>query len=365
MTRGVRSVLAVATGIIGAGPVHGQQKLEIDYDAGRVIIDDDWRSIRWESAIDHERGILFLHDGEEPEGIMAFSLETGEWVRTYSAPAGDGPQEIPGGIDGVSVASNGRLYLSGGTRVIEFGPEGEYLSNWTPNTLPRGNGAVCDFDGQPAVPAPGGVIRRGTAVADETIGPGVMVGAELEEYDEAALVTSSLQWHARIACTEDALFVLYTFDDASTPRLDGPDSVFVFYRSNRKGVLPMPPEFAAEQVETAGPLMETDGRGNLVLLGIPAIWTSGEHTRQGIVVDIQTGCHATIHNPEPNEFQYELRGIYRDSAVVATLYHEEGVENGQRSVHYYDYADMVGLYPLRRVSGVPCPGMLPSVNPDP
>ncbi|MYA43748.1 MAG: hypothetical protein F4Z31_18635 [Gemmatimonadetes bacterium] len=34
---------------------------------------------------DHERGILYINDAEEPEGIMAFSLATGKRIRVLPA----------------------------------------------------------------------------------------------------------------------------------------------------------------------------------------------------------------------------------------------------------------------------------------
>ena len=109
MKRLAMSTLTAAGLSVWTGCGEGaQQVLEIDYDAGRVVIDDEMRSIRWESSIDHERGIVYVRDDEEPEGIMAFSLETGEWIRTYMVPTGDGPQELSRGIHGLSAASAGR-----------------------------------------------------------------------------------------------------------------------------------------------------------------------------------------------------------------------------------------------------------------
>lgn len=45
-------------------------------------------------AIDHDRGILYVNDAEEPEGIMAFFLSTGERIRVLPAREGDGPHEF-------------------------------------------------------------------------------------------------------------------------------------------------------------------------------------------------------------------------------------------------------------------------------
>ena len=107
----------------------GQQVLEIDYDAGRVIIDDEWRGLKsYFVAVDWDRNILYTADSEEPEGIMAFSLETGEWIRTISTPRGDGPHEFSGGRRGIAIAPRGGLYVSGHLRVIEYTAEGTHPS---------------------------------------------------------------------------------------------------------------------------------------------------------------------------------------------------------------------------------------------
>ena len=336
------------------------QVLEIDYDAGRVVIDDESRGIT-SLSIDHERGILYVRDYEEPEGVLAFSLDTGERLRTYRVPTGDGPRELPEGIFEMSAASNGRLYVSDMIRVIEFGPLGEYVSTWAPN-VPPSRGAVCDFDGQPAVPTLDGVIRRGEDGVGEGIGPNVVVGNDLGERteDELRAAAERLFWTRGMVCTADAAFIVMTYADES-------DSVTVYDRSNEEGRLRMPTALARDQAKTVGPRVTTDGRGNIVLLSVATVVLvrDGGFTVMGAVVDPGTGCHATIRNPERDMFERSFRGIYRDSAVVAVIYFEEGIEDGRRAVTYFDHANKVALHPLRRVSGEPCPGMLPSVGSSP
>lgn len=84
--------------------------------------------------------MLYVLDSEEPEGVMAFSLETGEWIRTIMAPEGDGPRELPEGVEAMSVAPDGRLYVSGPVRILEFDPQGDYLGSWTPRLAGRAAG---------------------------------------------------------------------------------------------------------------------------------------------------------------------------------------------------------------------------------
>ena len=360
----ISTLTALSLPVLSAGCADTGHILEIDYDAGRLVIDDEWRSIRWESSIDHERGIVYVRDDEEPEGIMAFSLETGEWIRTYMVSTGEGPQELPGGIHGLSAASDGRLYVAGAQKVIEFGPQGQYLSTWIPRVPPR-DGAVCELGGQPAVPALGGVVRRGDDGEDEAIGPVVTGDYDPDTWAQDGAIVEWQLWKSKIACTPHAAFVVaeYGTDLVPSEYDEESDSVTVYYRaSNRKGRLLIPEALAVGQAETVGPEAVTDGRGNLVLVGVASVrlvglWGGFKVT--GAVVDPASGCHAVIRNPKSNLFERKLMGIYRDSAVVANEHYED---DGRGTVRFFNYAHQVGLYPLRRISGKPCAGMLPSVG---
>ncbi|MCY4571572.1 MAG: hypothetical protein OXF01_02120, partial [Gemmatimonadetes bacterium] len=103
--------------------------LEIDTTVGRIIIDDEWRAIRTigDMPLDRTRAILYANDDEEPEAVMAFSLETGEWIRTIPTPEGGGPRELERGMSGMTLGRDGRLYVAGYVRVLEFDPLGQYV----------------------------------------------------------------------------------------------------------------------------------------------------------------------------------------------------------------------------------------------
>ena len=73
--------------------------------------------------------------------MMAFSLDTGEWLRTIPTPTGGGPRELQRGMTGMTLGRDGSLYVSGYVRVLEFDPLGQYVSNWRPGTG-RGVGRV-------------------------------------------------------------------------------------------------------------------------------------------------------------------------------------------------------------------------------
>lgn len=122
---GATILYAVAAAL--AAPAAGaQQILEIDTAVGRVILDDEWRAIRTigDMPLDRTRALLYANDDEEPEGVMVFSLETGEWIRTIPTPTGGGPRELERGMSGMALGRDGRLYVSGYVRVLEFGPLG-------------------------------------------------------------------------------------------------------------------------------------------------------------------------------------------------------------------------------------------------
>ncbi|MXX33173.1 MAG: hypothetical protein F4Z50_00290, partial [Gemmatimonadetes bacterium] len=82
--RAVAAMVATATATLAMAPLgSAQQLLEIDFENGRAVIDDDFRAIRFSPvAFDHARRAIYVRDREEPDGIMVFSIETGEWLRT-------------------------------------------------------------------------------------------------------------------------------------------------------------------------------------------------------------------------------------------------------------------------------------------
>ena len=82
------------------GIAGGQEIVEIDSEAGRIVLADTlYRSmIPATAVVDWTRWLVYVRDREEPEGIVVFSLNDGEWVRTVSTPRGDGPGEFAQGL---------------------------------------------------------------------------------------------------------------------------------------------------------------------------------------------------------------------------------------------------------------------------
>lgn len=361
------TILYSIAAALGAPAAGAQQVLEIDTTTGRVIIDDEWRAIRTieDMPLDRTRAILYVTDAEEQEeGVMAFSLETGEWIRTIPTPEGDGPHELSRGISGMSLGRDGRLYVAGFVRVLEFDPLGQYVSNWRPQV--ETVWGVCEFDGQPAIVARGGVIRRGPDGTDEGFGPGIedRRATTTRETPTGYIQTASGS-RPRIACTDDAAYVV-------TSSAGGLDSVLVYHRNGEMERWAVPDELTEAldddcnvSVNQSGTSFELpctawpryrkpslDGQGNLVLIG-------HDIEVPGAIIDPETGCYAVVRKPGKS-FDYGALHVYQDSALV---FRNVAWGDDQGRFTLSSTANRVSLHPLRRVSGEPCPGMLPSVNP--
>lgn len=354
-------MLAAVAAAWGATAADAQQVLMIDTAVGRVIIDDEWRAIRTmeDMPLDRTRAVLYVTDSEEQEeGVMAFSLETGEWIRTIPTPEGDGPRELSRGISGMSLGRDGRLYVAGFVRVLEFDPLGQYVSNWRPQVETVWD--VCEVDGEPAIVAGTGVVRRGADGADEGFGR-VIADRRTTTTRETATgyIQTASGFPPRIACTDDTAYVVTTV-------AEGSDSVLVYRRNGEIEGWAVPTALTEtlDDCTVPGRLVELpctawpryrkpflDGQGNLVLIG-------HDIEVPGAIIDPETGCYAVVRKPGKS-FDYGALHIYQDSALV---FRNIAWGDDQGRFTLSSTANRVSLHPLRRVSGEPCPGMLPSVS---
>ncbi len=348
--------------VAGTLPVHAQQVVEIDFTNGRTIIDDEWRRDMdpYQIAVDWDRDILYLHDSEEPEGVMAFSLETGEWLRTLPTRLGEGPFEFPYGPRGMAVAPDGGLYVAGGVKVVHLHQLGLPVFSWRPD-VPVST-RVCNLGGAPAVPAQGGVVRRKPNGSEEPVGPVSNDGHfTVSEGSEPVLETAYRIYDAEIACAPDRAYVTMSYDI-------GPDSVFVYHRDGREGrvLLPTegidgmmdcrpwryagtpPPEHCHVALRNLVPSL--DEKGNLVLFG----FDSDVH---GVVINPESGCHALVRNR--TRLHYLPVAVRGDSVLVFHSHvTERRTREGQVRYDYRDTAKGVSINSFRHISGAPCPGIL-------
>lgn len=362
----LRLSLLGALGVIAvtSGSLRAQEIVEIDTETGRTIIDDEWRSMYFGlTAVDWDRGLLYVDDREEPEGIMVFSLQSGEHVRTISTPRGDGPREFPRNRRGIAIGPDGRIYISGFVRVLEYDASGEYQSTWQPVRPPSRE--VCDFGGAPAVATQGGVLRRG---------PYEESGYEEQEFgnvetrsehiraattQEGVRIGVSLMSDTHIVCSDTAAYVV-------TARDEGPATVDVYRLDGSMDALEITTDGATSRTctiqATGQPCphwsrqahVSLDNYGNLVLLG-----TDGR--THGAIVNPETGCHALIRADGNRRFI--PIAVHADSALVLYSKVSEATDNRGRAVQALDpnSASKLAVHPIRRYSGEPCQGVLPDV----
>ena len=354
--------LILATG----GLADAQQVLEIDFEGGRTIIDDEWRAMYSHlTAVDWDRNVLYVRDAEEPEGIMAFSLETGEWIRTIPTPKGDGPYEFAQGARDIAIGPGGGLNMSGFVRVVEYDPEGVPIDSWRPEVpVPR---KVCNLGGAPAVPTQGGVVMRGPDGTSVAIGPVRAQGRRTapEAASDVGAIWDRLRT-AHIACSDDKAYVRMSYTEGE------PDSLFVYHRTGEKQTLAVPVEDASgrrlcilqEERRPDGSLIRPerpcphwskgarlsfDDRGNVVLLGI-------DGNTHGAVIHPETGCYALIRGTR--EHPHAPIGVHSDSVLVLRRPFEITRRGNATFISITDSGNGLSLHALRRVSGEPCPGML-------
>lgn len=168
----VCGLIAVLTTPMVGTVASAQQVLEIDFANGRDVINDDMRAvIPWQVAIDHLWGALYVRDLEEPDGVMVLSLASGERLRTYRIPKGDGPAELRQ-LNGFAPASDRGLYVLGDRKVLRLDSLGAVAGYWQV-TGPRAR-SICEFGGQPTLGIQGGLKKRGPDGVDENIGSRVV-----------------------------------------------------------------------------------------------------------------------------------------------------------------------------------------------
>lgn len=342
--------------VLAASPAGAQQIVEVDYEAGRTILDSEWRSMRMAPVVvDWDRARFYVRDAEEPDGIMVFSLESGDHLHTIPTPRGDGPFEFSQGIRSMALTGDGGLHVAGLVRVVTYDANYEPVSTWTPQAHPRSG--VCDLGDKPAVPVRGGVLRH----ESETLGRDAVTGDKLGIVrSEGELVAIGLQLSSsRLVCTEDRAFTVITYRDAMSETLTRsqvPDSIFVHHLDGGTDRLFLPDEYTEDWDCRKGGTVcppwsarlrpSFDGHRNLVLLGT-------DLRIGGAIVNPDTGCYALIRkDTEKFSDRHLIPVAVRGDSILVF-----GQDRNSSTV-FMGSAVKASVHPLRRVSGEPCPGML-------
>lgn len=334
----VTRLLAVLLAGSATLPLSAQERLEIDVEAGRVIVDGPEYDFSAIAAVDRQRRIIYVVDAVEPLGVMALSLEDGSRVAIYGGSRGDGPGELQT-LRSVSLSPEGVL-VSGGGVINHWGLDGNLIGAWRPG-LPGASRVAgqCMVDGQLVVPSMEGAIRR------RPDGSWIPLGRR-----PGGSVNPDIFGATRMACVDGVAYVLdeqlagYTLDGsvASVPLPAELEEVSRNWRENlRAGVIGHPYSALFE-----------DGKGQLVVV-VPR-FARGDVF--GAIVDPETGCHTMVTSPDPvSRRTRALIAMYRDSAVVAESQVDERVINGVRTPVLYPGARRIALRPLRPAGGTPCP----------
>ncbi len=312
------------------------------------------------AVVDWASRAVYVRDREEPEGIMVFSLDTGEWVRTVSTPRGDGPAEFAQGLRAFTVAPNGGLYASGFQRVVEYDPSGIAMSTWVPERPPTQK--VCNMGGVPTVPTQGGIVRRTPDNGSQTIGQVRSMGRVLTLGSGGDIASTAMRFmrHTYIACSDETAYVATTFEQGPARvdvyRLDGSvDSLAVPSEDARRRTCKNPETGEPCPHWSRWPSLSMDEHGNLAFL-------SSDPVTLGAIINPETGCYALLR-AEP-ELRLQPVAIRGDSVVVFHTEVTRTVVGGRITVaRTPNSAIAISINPIRRVSGEPCEGVLPGVPP--
>ena len=338
MTTCSRKALTGLLASVLGGPLEAQERLVIDLDSGREIVNDWTYGFRPFVATNHEDALLFVFDASDPLVAMAISLDDGTVVGTYGLGEGEGPGELRQLTD-VAATTDGVL-VSDGTRINYWRLDGTLVGSYRPSA--RGavsTWRICSLSDQPAVPMPGGILVRETNGSWEAIGPG---------QSRSGAYNGSSSTH--FTCFGDVAYVLYESLweyglDGSDRRIPIPPEVEEASRRWRESIKPPAIPFPYSGVTH-------DGEGGVFVIA-PRM---GRGDVAGGIIDPATGCYQVIIDPDPRSRRLRrVEGMYRDSVIVTGTEVMERVINGVRTrVIDPSSTHMIALRPLRPDGGEPC-----------
>lgn len=331
------------------GSLEAQERVEIDHDAGRVILDSPEWAFTDLIAVDHRERLLYIGDLAEPFAILAFSLDDGSLQGKYGGIQGDGPGELR---DLVAVAAmHDGVVMADHARMNRWGVKGNLVWTWRPPVSVVSD--VCSFRDDPAVPAFEGAVLRASDGDPLMLGKSTPVEDAISTgdgaYERAREFAMELSF-SNIACVGDVAYVqmgnrlMAHTADGETHDVEIPPPLAEDAARGRR-----PPGEGRYRAWYAG--MSTDGGPRLVLRQFPR---SGREF-SGAVIDPVTECYTLVSDRDRGMLARKFMGMYRDSALV--YYRHWGPrEVDGRTVNIIEpEAYRVALRPLRRLDGEPCP----------
>jgi len=333
MARNARRTLAgLAAGVL-AWPLQAQERVEIDLEAGREILNDWTYGFRPFAATNHELGLLFVFDQSDPLVAIAVSLADGSVAGRYGRGRGEGPGELRQLTD-VAAAANGIL-VSDGARVNHWHLDGTLIGSYSA----LGSGRVCSLRDQPVVPGDQALQWRDSTGSWRAVARGRPLPG-----------TYKLVGGLHLACFGDVAYALYE-------RLGG------YALDGDPFEVPIPPELqeaSRRWRESIRPPAIPYPYGGLTHDGEGRLFVVAPHMGSGNVigafVDPAGGCYRVVTDPDPRTRRLRrVMGIYRDSVIVAgSKLSERVIEGVPTMVIDPGSAHMIKLHPLRPVGGEPC-----------
>jgi len=332
-----RALAGLFVGVL-AWPVQAQERVAIDLEAGREIVNGWTYGFRPFSATNHEDGLLFVFDLSDPLVTMAISLDDGKVVGRYGRGEGEGPGELRR-LNDVAATSDGVL-VSDGARVNHWLLDGTLVGSYSPSGPGiAGTTRLCALRDQPVVPGHGGMLRRDPSGSWRAVGPGRLLPGTFE-----------LLLGSHMTCVDDVVYTLYE-------RLGG------YSLEGSAFEVPIPPELqeaSRRWRESIKPPaiphpyggLSHDGKGRLFI----ATPHMGPGNVAGGIIDPNAGCYKVVIDPDPRTRRLRrVMGIYRDSILVAGSQVTEQVVNGVTTkVIDPSSAHVIALRPLRAAGGEPC-----------
>lgn len=320
-------VVALTAGVPDAAT---QQKLEVDFDAGRQVAGgEEYMFYASVVAVDYGRRLVLASEAADPTRAHAYSLDDGSIQGVFGGERpGDGPGELRK-VGGTAVGPDG-VFVAGPGRVIYWSWSGALLHQWTPKA-PSAY-PVCALSGRPAV-----ILQKGLVFRSDD-GESVALGGEARHDLDATPATG----HDVVMAY---LSTLLACADSSAYVLAGDSHILTEYKIGAEPRVVSVPVDLAEAGGATSMFLAYDGR--LVITTFT--------DKLGVVMDPETGCYALLPSTRvPGNPKYI--GMFADSVVTLEASRKPTTRmlNGRQVSAYSADPSYIFVRPVRTVSGKPC-----------